>query len=204
MQNVHKNRKKFQVIWIYFLFRTSVQHNPKRTHPQRMGNFASLANSSVSSMFPVTTKKNRIRFKSKNKWKNINFITIEENYHFKLNNQTTTEITEHGNEPNTPMDLPRYNNNMSNIVQRLEFEEDTPVVLTASTLLQRHDYKEYLPLGLVLHVLFQNDNWLYVRTAHGHEGYVCRNKCLPLDNSYCSPRTSNYHTNTLEMFKLIV
>lgn len=37
-----------------------------------------------------------------------------------------------------------------------------------------------LPLGMVVNSVFKNQNWLYVQTPHGEEGYVNFDACLPL------------------------
>ncbi|XP_018801927.1 PREDICTED: uncharacterized protein LOC108976935 [Bactrocera latifrons] len=60
-----------------------------------------------------------------------------------------------------------------------------PVVLSAaSTLYQtrpgQHQIEIPLPLGMVVNAVFKNQNWLYVQTPHGEEGYVVYSCCLPL------------------------
>lgn len=60
-----------------------------------------------------------------------------------------------------------------------------PVVLSNASILYqtRTGYKQMeipLPLGMVVNSVFKNQNWLYVQTPHGEEGYVDFNACLPL------------------------
>lgn len=55
------------------------------------------------------------------------------------------------------------------------------VVLMHSIMLEGSDSKKiYLPLGTVLNVIHKQDNWLYVQTPEGHEGYVDYKTCTPL------------------------
>lgn len=40
--------------------------------------------------------------------------------------------------------------------------------------------RPYLPFGIIVNAVFKTRDWLYVRTAHGAEGYVPYRVCLPL------------------------
>lgn len=40
--------------------------------------------------------------------------------------------------------------------------------------------RPFLPLGIIVNAVFKTRDWLYVRTAHGAEGYVPYRVCLPL------------------------
>ncbi|KAJ8679743.1 hypothetical protein QAD02_015530, partial [Eretmocerus hayati] len=66
----------------------------------------------------------------------------------------------------------------------IERPANIPVVLSqSSTLYQTAGGQQAelaLPLGTVLNAVFKNQAWLYVQTAHGHEGYVGCESCLPL------------------------
>ncbi|KAJ0180738.1 hypothetical protein K1T71_004142 [Dendrolimus kikuchii] len=59
-----------------------------------------------------------------------------------------------------------------------------PVVIAyPSTLYQTQKGKQReltLPLGTVVNAVFKNEQWLYVQTPHGQEGYVMYGACLPL------------------------
>jgi hypothetical protein len=60
-----------------------------------------------------------------------------------------------------------------------------PVVLSNSTILYQtrvgYDQVEIsLPLGMIVNSVFLNQNWLYVQTPHGEEGYVNSSSCLLL------------------------
>ncbi|XP_028173642.1 uncharacterized protein LOC114362429 isoform X1 [Ostrinia furnacalis] len=59
-----------------------------------------------------------------------------------------------------------------------------PVVVAYPTTLyqtQKDSQRELtLPLGTVVNAVFKNQQWLYVQTPHGDEGYVMYNACLPL------------------------
>lgn len=60
-----------------------------------------------------------------------------------------------------------------------------PVVLSTTSILYqtRTGYNQIeipLPLGMVVNSIFKNQNWLYVQTPHGEEGYVNFTTCLPL------------------------
>lgn len=37
-----------------------------------------------------------------------------------------------------------------------------------------------LSLGMVVNAVFKNQQWLYVQTPHGEEGYILYASCLPL------------------------
>ncbi|XP_058982414.1 uncharacterized protein LOC101897784 [Musca domestica] len=60
-----------------------------------------------------------------------------------------------------------------------------PMVLSTSCVLYQtrpggYQTEVSLPLGMVINAVFKNQNWLYVQTPHGEEGYVNYNTCLPL------------------------
>ncbi|XP_068215505.1 uncharacterized protein [Palaemon carinicauda] len=66
-----------------------------------------------------------------------------------------------------------------------------PMVLASSTRLHNmrrtpepsHNQtpvRPFLPLGIIVNAVFKTRDWLYVRTAHGAEGYVPYRVCLPL------------------------
>lgn len=59
-----------------------------------------------------------------------------------------------------------------------------PVVIAFPTILyqtQKGLQRELtLPLGTVVNAVFKNQQWLYVQTPHGDEGYVMYSSCLPL------------------------
>ncbi|XP_045623060.2 uncharacterized protein [Procambarus clarkii] len=67
-----------------------------------------------------------------------------------------------------------------------------PMVLASSTRLHnmrrtpeprshnQQPVRPFLPLGIIVNAVFKTRDWLYVRTAHGAEGYVPYRVCLPL------------------------
>jgi hypothetical protein len=60
-----------------------------------------------------------------------------------------------------------------------------PVVLSNASILYqtRTGYNQIevpIPLGMIVNSIFKNQNWLYVQTPHGEEGYVNYNACMPL------------------------
>ncbi|KAJ2952854.1 hypothetical protein O0L34_g7219 [Tuta absoluta] len=59
-----------------------------------------------------------------------------------------------------------------------------PVVIAyPTTLYKTHKESQQelsLPLGTVVNAVFKNQQWLYVQTPHGDEGYVLYSACLPL------------------------
>lgn len=83
-----------------------------------------------------------------------------------------------------------YGYNIKNVDEflsrcKLSSPANIPVVLSNSSILYqtRTGYKQMeipLPLGMVVNSVFKNQNWLYVQTPHGEEGYVNFNACLPL------------------------
>lgn len=85
---------------------------------------------------------------------------------------------------------PRIGYNIKNVDEflskcSLSNPANIPVVLSnASTLYQtRTGYNQIevpIPLGMIVNSIFKNQNWLYVQTPHGEEGYVNYHSCMPL------------------------
>jgi len=67
----------------------------------------------------------------------------------------------------------------------IEEPANIPVVLSYASTLYRTKIGGYqeeitLSLGMVVNAVFKNQNWLYVQTPHGEEGYVDESACMPL------------------------
>lgn len=85
---------------------------------------------------------------------------------------------------------PKFGYNIKNVDEflskcSLSNPANIPVVLSNSSILYqtRSGYNQVeipLPLGMVVNSVFKNQNWLYVQTPHGEEGYVNFGACLPL------------------------
>lgn len=85
---------------------------------------------------------------------------------------------------------PKFGYNIKNVDEflsrcSLSNPANIPVVLSNSSILYQtrsgyHQVEIPLPLGMVVNSVFKNQNWLYVQTPHGEEGYVNFNACLPL------------------------
>ncbi|CRK95551.1 CLUMA_CG009016, isoform A [Clunio marinus] len=85
---------------------------------------------------------------------------------------------------------PKFGYNIKNVDDflskcSLSNPANIPVVLSNSSILYQtrsgyHQIEIPLPLGMVVNSVFKNQNWLYVQTPHGEEGYVNFNACLPL------------------------
>jgi hypothetical protein len=74
-----------------------------------------------------------------------------------------------------------------------------PVVLSSASMLYQTRPGGYqieipLQLGMVVNAVFKNQNWLYVQTPHGEEGYISYDSCLPLGilpvNQRCDKTTT--------------
>jgi hypothetical protein len=85
---------------------------------------------------------------------------------------------------------PKFGYNIKNVDEflsrcSLSNPANIPVVLSNSSILYQtragfHQVEIPLPLGMVVNSIFKNQNWLYVQTPHGEEGYVNFAACLPL------------------------
>lgn len=85
---------------------------------------------------------------------------------------------------------PKFGYNIKNVDEflsrcSLSNPANIPVVLSNSSILYQtrngyHQVEIPLPLGMVVNSVFKNQNWLYVQTPHGEEGYVNFSACLPL------------------------
>lgn len=85
---------------------------------------------------------------------------------------------------------PKFGYNIKNVDEflsrcSLSNPANIPVVLSNASILYQtrsgyHQVEIPLPLGMVVNSVFKNQNWLYVQTPHGEEGYVNFNACLPL------------------------
>ena len=85
---------------------------------------------------------------------------------------------------------PKFGYNIKNVDEflsrcSLSNPANIPVVLSNSSILYqtRSGFNQVeipLPLGMVVNSVFKNQNWLYVQTPHGEEGYVNFTACLPL------------------------
>lgn len=85
---------------------------------------------------------------------------------------------------------PKFGYNIKNVDEflskcSLNNPANIPVVLSNSSILYQtragyHQVEIPLPLGMVVNSVFKNQNWLYVQTPHGEEGYVSFAACLPL------------------------
>lgn len=85
---------------------------------------------------------------------------------------------------------PKFGYNIKNVDEflsrcSLSNPANIPVVLSNSSILYQtrtgyHQVEIPLPLGMVVNSVFKNQNWLYVQTPHGEEGYVNFQACLPL------------------------
>lgn len=85
---------------------------------------------------------------------------------------------------------PKFGYNIRNVDEflskcSLSNPANIPVVLSNSSILYQtragfHQVEIPLPLGMVVNSVFKNQNWLYVQTPHGEEGYVSFAACLPL------------------------
>lgn len=85
---------------------------------------------------------------------------------------------------------PKFGYNIKNVDEflsrcSLSNPANIPVVLSNPSILYQtrtgyHQVEIPLPLGMVVNSVFKNQNWLYVQTPHGEEGYVNFNACLPL------------------------
>lgn len=85
---------------------------------------------------------------------------------------------------------PRIGYNIKNVDEflskcSLSNPANIPVVLSNASILYqtRTGYNQIevpLPLGMIVNSIFKNQNWLYVQTPHGEEGYVNYNSCMPL------------------------
>lgn len=85
---------------------------------------------------------------------------------------------------------PKFGYNIKNVEEffskcSLTNPANIPVVLSNSSILYQtrsgyHQVEIPLPLGMVVNSIFKNQNWLYVQTPHGEEGYVSFAACLPL------------------------
>lgn len=85
---------------------------------------------------------------------------------------------------------PKFGYNIKNVDEflskcSLSNPANIPVVLSNSSILYQtrtgyHQVEIPLPLGMVVNSVFKNQNWLYVQTPHGEEGYVNFTACLPL------------------------
>jgi hypothetical protein len=86
-----------------------------------------------------------------------------------------------------------------------------PVVLSSASMLYQTRPGGYqieipLQLGMVVNAVFKNQNWLYVQTPHGEEGYISYDSCLPLGilpvNQRCDKTTTTILTNNLHFMWL--
>ena len=85
---------------------------------------------------------------------------------------------------------PKFGYNIKNVDEflsrcSLNNPANIPVVLSNSSILYQtragfHQVEIPLPLGMVVNSIFKNQNWLYVQTPHGEEGYINFAACLPL------------------------
>lgn len=85
---------------------------------------------------------------------------------------------------------PRVGYNIKNVDDflskcSLSSPANIPVVLSNASILYqtRTGYNQIevpIPLGMIVNSIFKNQNWLYVQTPHGEEGYVNYNACMPL------------------------
>ncbi|XP_065226987.1 SH3 domain-containing protein Dlish-like [Planococcus citri] len=113
--------------------------------------------------------------------------TLENHWKTKKYNEINVNEDNVFQKPIRPKNMPRYQFSTLEkgvFINKTQAEDftDLSVVLMHSTVLEgSNNNKKYLPLGTVLNVLYEEEDWLYVQTADGQLGYVDNKVCIPLE-----------------------